>query len=130
MSDTHLAEKALSKNIINTAAKFMQRGVDPVIATTTANLVTSNQALIDKINVLKRIDILDKSTKAYLYTIQLTDNALKVEPKVNAIWQLVKTAGIIDDSAVDDEAPIPDTIDSDDDEIQVATNVLNKLLNT
>lgn len=130
MSDIHLTEKALSKNIINTAAKFMQRGVDPIVATTTANLVTSNQALIDKINVLKRIDILDKPTKAYLYAIQLTDNALKVEPKVNAIWQLVKTAGIIDDSAVDDEAPIPDTIDGDDDEIQVATNVLNKLLNT
>lgn len=130
MSDIHLAEKAISKNIINTAAKFMQRGVDPIVATTAANLVTSNQALIDKINVLKRIDILDKPTKAYLYAIQLTDNALKVEPKVNAIWQLVKTAGIIDDSAVDDEAPIPDTIASDDDEIQVATNVLNKLLNT
>src|SRR5574344_22012 len=127
MSDIHLTEKALSKNIINTAAKFMQRGVEPVVATTACNVVTSNQALIDKINVLKRIDILDKPTKAYLYAIKLTDNALKVEPKVNAIWQLVKTAGIIDDSAVDDEAPIPDTIDGDDDEIQVATNVLNKL---
>lgn len=130
MTDKHLKESAISRNIINTAAKFMQQGAEPGNAILIAKLVRSNEELITKINVLKRIEILDKATKAYLYSIQLTDDALQVEPKINAIWTLVKTAGIVDDSTMENAADIPDSIDDEDNVQQIAINVIDKILST
>lgn len=123
---TQYSESNTARNIISVATSLMASGKTPADARSLANMVKFNDDLITRINALKQIDILDANTKAYLFGIQLTDNVLRVEPKINAIWTLVKTAGLIDDSAL--QPDIPDEIDGDDDINKVAADVLEKML--
>lgn len=123
---THQNESNTARNIINVAAKLISNGISPIDAKYVANTLQNNPDLIKRINALKQIDILDIATRSYLYGIQLTDNVLQIEPKVNAIWTLVKTAGLIDDSALVDE--IPETVSADDDVQRIADDVLKQLL--
>lgn len=123
---TYQTESNTAHNIINVASKLMSMGNRPDSAIPAANVVKFNSELIKRINALKQIEILDIATKAYLYNIQLTDNALPVEAKINAIWTLVKSAGLIDDHVLDDD--IPTTVSADDDISAIASDVLEKLL--
>lgn len=130
-TDKYIAEKTTAKNIINTAVKLINKGENPNVAKVMANLVNANPELINKINLLKQINVLDAATKTYIYSIQLTDNALDVEPKINAIWELLTSAGIISDGAEEAIAAADkkqNTTDVNDDIIQNASAVLNKLL--
>lgn len=113
--------------IIKTAADMLNQGEQPEVAIQTANTVMHNKKLIQKINALKQIAVLDAATKAYLYDIQLTDNALDIEPKVNAIFALVKAAKLIDDNDVEIDNSIPDTVNANNVK-HVAAEVVNRML--
>ena len=118
-----------ARHIIDVATKLMQDGAPVAIAVTAANALQSHPELIERINVLKEIEMLDATTQAFLYSIELTDNVLQIEPKINAIWALIKAAGLIDDMPKF-KVDIPDTVGKDDDIQQIAADVLDELLIT
>ena len=90
--------------------------------------VNYNKTLIKKIEVLKKITLLNQDTLKYLYSIELTDKIKDVEPKVNAIYQLAKNAGFIDDEMAQSQEEKKDDVIVQDDTIQTAINIANKII--
>lgn len=92
-----------------------------------ASYVNYNTALIKKIDILKRITLLNKDTMSYLYSIKLTDKVKDVEPKVNAIFQLAKSAGFLDEYKEREEEKIKKVVVPGD-STQTAINIVNKII--
>lgn len=89
--------------------------------------VNYNEALLKKIDILKRISLLNKDTMSYLYSIQLTDKVKDVEPKVNAIFQLAKSAGFLDEYEEKEEEKNKKVVVPGD-STQTAINIVNKII--
>lgn len=92
-----------------------------------ASYVNYNETLLKKIDILKRITLLNKDTMSYLYSIKLTDKVSVVEPKVNAIFQLAKSAGFLDEVIEKDENK-EQKIVVPGDTTQTAINIVNKII--
>ena len=105
---------------INSGESLEQAKVD-------ASYVNYNKALLKKIDILKRISLLNKDTMSYLYSIQLTDKVKDVEPKVNAIFQLAKSAGFLDEYEEKEEEKNKKVVVPGD-STQTAINIVNKII--
>lgn len=105
---------------INSGEPLEQAKVD-------VSYVNYNEALLKKIDILKRISLLNKDTMSYLYSIQLTDKVKDVEPKVNAIFQLAKSAGFLDEYEEKEEEKNKKVVVPGD-STQTAINIVNKII--
>lgn len=131
--EKNITENKTAKQMIKTAVDMIKNQDDYDIENihVLTKIVKNHPEIISKINILKQIAILDSNTLNYLHSIKLTDDATKIEPKLNVIWQLVKNAGLVDEKDIEkenEEDTIPLTISANDDIQNVAIKVINKLL--
>ena len=131
--EKNINENKTAKQMIKTAVDMIKNQDDYDIENihVLTKIVKNHPEIISKINILKQIAILDSNTLNYLHSIKLTDDATKIEPKLNVIWQLVKNAGLVDEKDIEKESEedtIPLTISANDDIQNVAIKVINKLL--
>ena len=120
MNDTNLNTLKYVVDKITSGEPLEQAKVD-------ASYVNYNNALLKKIDILKRITLLNKDTMRYLYSIKLTDKVKDVEPKVNAIFQLAKSAGFLDEYQEKEEEKNKKVVVPGD-STQTAINIVNKII--
>ncbi len=90
-------------NKLKIALQQIENGEEVGMAVANAEYVNYDQKLIDKINILKNIQVLNIEILKYLYSINLTDKISEVAPKINAIYQLALSAKLIEDTALEEE---------------------------
>ena len=120
MDDTNLNTLKYVVDKITSGEPLEQAKVD-------ASYVNYNNALLKKIDILKKITLLNKDTMSYLYSIKLTDKVKDVEPKVNAIFQLAKSAGFLDEYKEKEEEKNKKVVVPGD-STQTAINIVNKII--